>query len=84
MLPAGIGFLDGDFGVMAQRACRQWSRDPRLASRLSAVRYALRCRLADELLLHLWSEDMAHVLGELEWCLENAQRGRGQMLLLPG
>lgn len=70
---------------MAQRACRQWARDPGLGSRLSGVRYALRRRDAAELLTHLWSADMAAVLGEIEWCVEFSQagQGRGQMLLLP-
>lgn len=26
---------------------------------------------------------MAHVLGEIEWCLEHAEAGQGQLFLLP-
>jgi hypothetical protein len=69
---------------MTHRACRQWLR-PALGDRLSSVRYCLRLRLSEELLRHIWSPDMAEVLGEIEWCVEFAQRGkgRGQPPLLP-
>lgn len=83
MVPAGIGFYDGQFGKMVQRACAQWARSPALGERLSGVRYALRNRLSHELLAHIWSDDMESVLGEIEWCVEHAGDGSGQMLLIP-
>lgn len=83
MIPPGLGFPDGDFGEYARRVCAQWRRNPALASRMVGVRYALRNRIAGELLAHIWSDQMAEVLDEIEWCVEFADSGksRGQMML---